>query len=102
VVVAPGGIHAELFGERATRPAPVTMAAADQMIGECPMLAARLAGARGAVAGDRGALVEAIARVSRLAVILGPRLDALDLNPVMVGPEGAVVVDARIILTARS
>jgi acyl-CoA synthetase (NDP forming) len=99
VVVAPGGIHAELFGERAMRPAPVTAAEAERMIGECPALATLLAGRRGGRPGDRRALVETVARASRLIAALGPRLDELDLNPVMVGPEDAVVVDGRIILT---
>jgi hypothetical protein len=44
--------------------------------------------------------VEAITRVAALAAGLGPRLAALDLNPVIVGPAGAgaTVVDARILL----
>jgi hypothetical protein len=100
--VAPGGIHAELFGERAMRPAPVTVADADHMVGECRALTALLAGYRGGAGGGRRALAETVVRASRIAAALGSRLDALDLNPVMVGPEEAIVVDARIVLTART
>jgi hypothetical protein len=39
-----------------------------------------------------------VVRTARLAVRLGPRLEAVDLNPVMAGPDGALVVDARIAL----
>src|SRR5262245_27304574 len=41
VVLAPGGTDAELYRERAMRPAPVTFEAAEAMLGETPGLAAR-------------------------------------------------------------
>ena len=51
---------------------------------------------------DRAALVDIVTRVGALAAALGPRLVALDLNPVIVGAAtgGTTVVDARIILDA--
>jgi acyl-CoA synthetase (NDP forming) len=103
VVVAPGGVAAELYGERATRPAPVSRGQAEAMIAECRSLSALLAGYRGRPPADRQALAETIARASALAAALESALVELDLNPVMVGPEGAGahVVDARIILTGR-
>jgi len=100
LVVAPGGIRAELYGRRAMRPAPVTPGAAEAMLAEVTALDAELRGFRGGPAGDRRALADLVARVSLLVADLGPRLVELDLNPVVVGPEGAgaVVVDARIVL----
>jgi hypothetical protein len=100
VMVAPGGVHAELYGERALRPAPVDAGEAEAMIDECPALARLLAGFRGAPVADRTALVAAVVRLSRLAAALGPRLVAVDLNPVIVRPAGAGValVDARVVL----
>ena len=99
VVVAPGGIHAELYGERALRPAPVDLAEAAAMLDECRALGALLAGYRGRPPADRAALVRTVAAVSRLAAGLGPRLRELDLNPVIVGGRGATAVDARIVLS---
>jgi acyl-CoA synthetase (NDP forming) len=98
VLVAPGGVEAELYGERAMRPAPVGPAEAARMVGECPGLDARLRGHRGAEGADRAALADVIARVSALAAGLGTRLVELDLNPVIVGQRGAVAVDARVVL----
>jgi acyl-CoA synthetase (NDP forming) len=100
VVVAPGGIHADLYRERAMRPAPVDPAEAEAMIGECAALATLLGGHRGQRPSDRPALAGVISRLSALASALGDRLAEVDLNPVMVGVEGAgaVVVDARILL----
>ncbi|MBI3454618.1 MAG: acetate--CoA ligase family protein [Candidatus Rokubacteria bacterium] len=100
VVLAPGGVYAELSGERAMRPAPLEPADAGAMLGETPALAALLGGYRGRAAADRPALVDALVRAAALAAALGPRLAELDLNPIMVGREGsgATVVDARIIL----
>ncbi|MBI4013450.1 MAG: acetate--CoA ligase family protein [Candidatus Rokubacteria bacterium] len=102
VVVAPGGIDAELYGERAMRPAPVGPAAAAAMIEELPALSARLGGYRGGPPADRPALVDAVVRVAGLAAALGPRLAEVDLNPVIVGRPGAgaTAVDWRVFLEA--
>lgn len=100
VVLAPGGVHAELYGERAMRPAPLSPVDAEAMLAETPALAALLAGYRGRAPGDRRALLEVVVRSSELAAGLGPRLVEIDLNPVMVGRGGATTVDARIILEA--
>ncbi|MEX2647597.1 MAG: acetate--CoA ligase family protein, partial [Alphaproteobacteria bacterium] len=54
-----------------------------------------LAGARGRPALDVAAVVDALARLSWLGHDLGPRLVELDVNPLIVGREGAVAVDAR-------
>jgi hypothetical protein len=100
VMVAPGGVRAELSGEHAMAPAPCDAAAAERLIDECPGLDALLRGYRGAPPADRASLVDAIVRTSVLASALGARLAALDLNPVIVGPVGggATVVDARIVV----
>jgi acyl-CoA synthetase (NDP forming) len=100
VMVAPGGVRAELYGERAVAPAPCDAATAERLIRECRALDALLAGHRGDPRGDRAGLVETIMRAAALAAGLGPRLVSLDLNPVIVGAAGATVVDARIVLDA--
>jgi hypothetical protein len=100
VLVAPGGVRVELYNERAMTPAPCDEAAADGLIRDCRALDGLLGGHRGGRSLDRAALVDTVVRAAALAAGLGPRLAALDLNPVIVGPPGAgaIVVDARIIL----
>jgi hypothetical protein len=102
VMVAPGGVRAELYGERAMAPAPCDAADAESLVRECRALDALLGGYRGERPADRLALVETIIRMATLAAGLGRRLVALDLNPVIVGPAGAgaTVVDARLLVDA--
>ncbi|HEY7141728.1 MAG TPA: acetate--CoA ligase family protein [Methylomirabilota bacterium] len=100
VMVAPGGVHAELYGERAMAPAPCDEGIAEGLIRECRALHALLEGFRGGLSRDRAGLVDTVTRAAALAAGLGPRLAALDLNPVIVGSAGggATIVDARIVL----
>jgi hypothetical protein len=53
-----------------------------------------LDGVRGSPPADVSALARAISRLSVLASDLGDHLDAADVNPVIVSPEGCVAVDA--------
>jgi hypothetical protein len=50
---------------------------------------------------DRDAIREAVVRVGRLAELL-PEVVELDLNPVIAGPRGGVVIDARIRVAAAA
>jgi hypothetical protein len=54
-----------------------------------------LQGARGRPPADLAAAVNAIVAVGHLAAALGPRLAELDINPLILGSEGAVAVDVR-------
>ena len=101
VLVAAGGIFVELLKDRRLALPPVDGPAARRLIDG---LRARplLDGLRGAPAADVDALAAAIARLSVLALDLGDLIDALDVNPVIVGPEGCVVVDALVIAADRS
>jgi hypothetical protein len=58
-----------------------------------------LDGVRGAPPADRAALSELIAALSRFAADHASKIDEIDLNPVIVHPEGQglTVVDALII-----
>ena len=53
-----------------------------------------LAGVRGAPPADLDAVTAAIVGLSALALELGSELAALDVNPLICGPAGAVAVDA--------
>jgi len=61
-------------------------------------LAAALAGARGQQPADLDAIADAIAGLSQLAADLGDLLDALDINPLICGPSGAVAADVLAVI----
>jgi hypothetical protein len=56
-----------------------------------------LDGSRGQPAADAGSLVRAVVAMSWLAHDLGDRIEALDANPVICGPDGCIAVDALVI-----
>jgi acyl-CoA synthetase (NDP forming) len=93
IVVAAGGVLVELLADRAVALPPVDQAGAHRLLGR--VRAARLLdGVRGAPPADRDAVAGAIAALSTLALELGDALEALDINPLICGPVGAVAVDA--------
>ncbi len=97
VMLAAGGILAEIHRDRSLRLAPVDLAEAKAMIGEVAALKA-LAGYRGKPAGDLGALAQALVALSQLAVVDGPAVAEAEVNPLIVRPkgEGVVAVDALV------
>ncbi|HUQ54259.1 acetate--CoA ligase family protein [Lentzea sp.] len=95
VLVGAGGIHAELFNDTAIELAPVTPATAHDML-ERLICAPLLSGWRGAPAPDVPALAEVIARISE-TITARPDLAEIELNPVRVGPDGVLAVDALVI-----
>ncbi|MEU3641751.1 acetate--CoA ligase family protein [Lentzea sp. NPDC034063] len=95
ILVGAGGIHAELFRDTAIELAPVTPATARDMLARL-VSAPLLSGARGAPPVDVAALAEVIAKVSE-TLAARPDLAEIELNPVRVGPDGVLAVDALII-----
>ena len=97
VMLAAGGILAEIHRDRSLRLAPVDLAEAQAMIGEVAALKA-LAGYRGKPAGDLDALAKALVALSQLAVVDGPAVAEAEVNPLIVRPkgEGVVAVDALV------
>jgi acetyltransferase len=93
VMVGLGGIYVEIFGDTAARLAPVSAPEALTMLDELKV-APLLRGTRGEPAVDRHALAGIIDRFSQLLTDL-PELAEIEINPLMVGPDGAVAVDAR-------
>lgn len=100
VLLGTGGVEAELHGDVALRPAPVTLDEVEGMIDELRGRAL-LTGFRGAPTADRAALRDAVARLSELAVDLRERLAEADLNPIVVLPEGRGVRAVDALLIAR-
>jgi acetate---CoA ligase (ADP-forming) len=93
VVVGAGGVLVELLADRAVALPPVSATQAGELI-DSLRVAKLLAGARGAPPADLAAVQHAISGLSRLAIELGDYLEALDINPLICGPSGAVAVDA--------
>ena len=96
LVISAGGILIDIFAERVVLLPPVTRRAALAAVRRL-RLAPVLAGARGQPAADLDAIADAIEGLSRLARDLGDAIDALDINPLICGPRGALAVDALLI-----
>jgi len=60
-------------------------------------VSALLDGYRSSAPADTGALADALVALGQLAVELGDHLAGVDLNPIMVGPAAAYVVDALVV-----
>ncbi len=91
-----GGIMVEVLKDVSFRLVPLNDKDAGQMISEIkgkPVLD----GVRGQPASDIGALKQAILRVSEF-VQKHPEISELDLNPMFAYADGAIAVDARIVL----
>jgi acyl-CoA synthetase (NDP forming)/GNAT superfamily N-acetyltransferase len=95
VVFGLGGIATGMPADRAARLAPLTDADADDLIRSIRAARALLENGAGIAA-----LRDVLLRVSRLADDL-PQVAELDLNPVIIRPDGAVAVDARIRVTSH-
>ena len=98
VMVGLGGVATELFRDVIYRPAPVGVAEAETMLGELKA-DKLLRGFRGAPKADVAALAKLISEVSVLAARLGDRVADIELNPVLVHPEGqgVTIVDALVV-----
>ena len=97
VMLAAGGILAEIHRDRSLRLAPIDLDEAKAMIGEVASLEA-LAGYRGRPAGDLDAVARALVALSQLAVADGAAVAEAAVNPRIVKPQGqgAVAVDALV------
>jgi acetyltransferase len=99
LMVGLGGVATELFNDVVYRPAPVTEAEAEAMLRELKS-APLLTGFRGAPAADIAALSMLIAKVSLVADALED-VDEIELNPVIVHPEGQGVTIADALVVCR-
>src|SRR5436190_19683487 len=94
-----GGVMVEVFNDVALRRCPITCSEAQSMIAEVRGVRL-LQGFRGSPKADVEALADTLVRVSQLAMHFEARLAELDINPLLVLPEGQGVkaVDALIVL----
>ncbi len=93
VLISAGGTLIELADDRVAVLAPIDRAGARRALDRL-RLRPILDGARGAPSVDLDALTDVIARFTELASDAAGIIDAMDVNPVIAGPGGAVAVDA--------
>lgn len=98
IMVGLGGITTELFRDVVYRPAPVGSEEALAMLDELKA-APLLHGFRGAAKADVAALAQLIAQLSQVAARLCNDVAEIEVNPVLVHPEGqgATIVDALVV-----
>ena len=91
-----GGIYVEVLNDVAFRVAPIGPDEAESMIREIRSFPL-LRGVRGEKPSDLTAIVDALCRLSQLCVDF-PEILEMDVNPLLVKPEGegAVAIDARL------
>ena len=95
VLVGAGGVTAELYRDTEVALAPVTEDEAEQMLRSLKAAPA-LEGWRGRPATDIRAAARVVAAVSRLLIEQSDVVEA-EINPLRVGPDGAVAVDALVL-----
>ena len=98
LMVGLGGIHVEVLRDVVFAPVPLGRDEASTLLGDLKG-AALLDGVRGAPPADRAALAELIANLSRFVADHADLIEEIDLNPVIVHPQGQglSVVDALIV-----
>jgi succinyl-CoA synthetase beta subunit len=101
IMVAAGGLLAEIMRDRSLRLAPIEFGTAQEMIAEVRGLAP-LAGYRGKRKGDLDALARAMVTLSALAG--DPCVVEAEINPLIVRPvgQGVIAVDALVKLAANA
>jgi acetate---CoA ligase (ADP-forming) len=98
IMVGLGGITTELFRDVIYRPAPVSAAEASAVLAELKA-APLLGGFRGAAKADIAALAQLISQISVLAAQYSQQISEIEINPVLVHPEGqgVTIVDALVV-----
>ena len=97
IAVGLGGLWVEVLDDVALALAPVDEEAALEMLSSLRG-AAVLAGARGRARLDLEAAARAVARLSEVAAA-HPELAEIEINPLLVTPDGVLGLDARIVPT---
>lgn len=101
VVVGLGGIFVELLGDSQIAAAPTDRTRAETLIRELRG-AALLTGTRGRPALAVDAAADAVERLSWLVADLEDEIAEVDVNPLLLSPDGVVAVDALMVLNDRS
>lgn len=101
VMVGLGGIFAEIFRDTAIALAPVSSEEAEGMLRRLKAFPL-LDGARGRPRADLGALCDTISALSRFAAAHAAEVAEIDINPLLVRPEGQGVLALDALIVAKS
>ncbi|WP_367566244.1 acetate--CoA ligase family protein [Lacrimispora sp.] len=97
IMVGMGGVFVELFKDVQLAPAPLTKSQADNMIKKLASYPL-LNGYRGGAVCDKEALVNLLVKISEMAADGKDTVKELDINPVFVTEDGAVIADALLVV----
>ncbi|SAL78871.1 N-acetyltransferase GCN5 [Caballeronia choica] len=100
LMVGLGGVLVEVLKDVVFRLGPFSEAEGLRML-DGLRVRTLLDGVRGQPAVDRAAIAALLSRLSIWAAAMAPRLDELDLNPVLVGPTGPVAVDCVMVFRGQ-
>jgi acetyltransferase len=98
IVFGAGGVAAEILNDTAIALPPLDDKLAGDLI-EKTRISKLLEAHRNVPAANRYALIAALLAVSRLIVQM-PQITSLDINPLLVGPQGVVALDARMVIAS--
>ena len=96
VMVAAGGLLVEVLRDRRFALPPVDRSGARALLDRLE-IRPLMEGVRGSPPVDLDAVAVAVARLAVLASALAEHLEALDINPLIAGPEGCMAVDALVV-----
>jgi len=96
VMIGIGGVLVEIFGDVAVALAPVRAEEARRMLSTLKGFR-MLQGYRGHPGVDIDSLIDLVVKFSSMCADLGHELDEIDINPVIAGAQGLVVVDALLV-----
>jgi acyl-CoA synthetase (NDP forming) len=97
LLVGLGGVLVEILRDTALALAPVGKVEARRML-ESLKGFKLLQGYRGSAPADLDAVCEAIARISEFAADFADQVEEIDVNPLLARPDGAVALDALIVM----
>lgn len=100
LLVGLGGVLVEVLRDTALALAPVGKAEARRLLERLKGFKL-LQGYRGEPAADLDAVCEAIARISEFAADHADAVEEIDVNPLLAQPDGAVALDALVVLRGR-
>ncbi|MBC7804517.1 MAG: acetate--CoA ligase family protein, partial [Candidatus Parcubacteria bacterium] len=100
LLVGLGGVLVEIMNDAVLALAPVDKQEARRMLERLKGYKLLL-GYRGAPAADLDAVCEAIVRLSEFAVDFADDIEEIDVNPLLARPDGAVALDALIVLRQK-
>lgn len=101
LTIGAGGILVELLDDGAVLPLPVSTDEIRTALANLK-ISKLMAGYRGAPPGDVEALIDMVAAVSQYVAANASKVEELDLNPVMVFPEGSGVIAVDALIRTRS